>query len=458
MVVFTGKTIGKQFAFTIKPFIYRSLKMVTANKAARRAISHTVLAHVESEQTDVVLSPWGADGKHTATNTVEKDNLMRMPFEEMGNAFCDRIIQFGYIVLFAPAFPLAPFLAFINNVIEIRTSGLKFCSGFQRPVSKSQQGIGSWLSVMNILGFLAVLTNASMITFVGSQDARRNGLETRGFIQRTQHFQLWLTFVVVEHFVLLLRALIPAFFPDIPAWIKDSRIILEHRLASRYRTTEQSGIDDKQRELAARQYAEREAGEYAQKLQSSFILLRDELIGKTRHDIQAIFCMWDKDGNDMMDSSELGDLLAEFGVEFTEDEIQKTMDEIDAKDGNSETETVRDGVISFDEFLNWLLTQDMWTDPAYKEMLQFWEDDAQDVFALPPGVFAAELNFYQMKAKELDLETELRGEGAARTLFVRKVVPLQTGPPSLEVLEASKPTGGFPMPVKPGPPPLPEDC
>lgn len=35
-------------------------------------------------------------------------------------SFNDRCIQFGYLVLFAPAFPLAPLLAFVNNVIEIR--------------------------------------------------------------------------------------------------------------------------------------------------------------------------------------------------------------------------------------------------------------------------------------------------------------------------------------------------
>ena len=46
-----------------------------------------------------------------------------MPSKGMFDDFCDRVVQYGYLVLFAPAFPLAPFLAFINNVIEIRTSG-----------------------------------------------------------------------------------------------------------------------------------------------------------------------------------------------------------------------------------------------------------------------------------------------------------------------------------------------
>ena len=101
--------------------------------------------------------------RHKITDPVEMQTHL-MPFQDTFNDFCDRVIQFGYIVLFAPAFSLAPCLAFINNVIEIRTAGFRFCSAFQRPVAKQRGGIGSWLGVLNILGFLAVLTNASMIT------------------------------------------------------------------------------------------------------------------------------------------------------------------------------------------------------------------------------------------------------------------------------------------------------
>ncbi len=99
-----------------------------------------------------------------------------MPYDGTFDDFNDRVIQFGYLVLFAPAFPLAPFLAFVNNVVEIRTSGFKMCFAYQRPKWRARSGIGSWLAVMNVLGFLAVITNASMITFVGDQDARSRQL------------------------------------------------------------------------------------------------------------------------------------------------------------------------------------------------------------------------------------------------------------------------------------------
>ena len=80
-------------------------------------------------------------------------------------------IQYGYVALFSPCFPLAPFFAFVNNVTEIRGDAWKLCRAFQRPSARPQEDIGSWYGVLNTIGFIAVLTNATMIAFVGSQMA-----------------------------------------------------------------------------------------------------------------------------------------------------------------------------------------------------------------------------------------------------------------------------------------------
>ena len=50
-------------------------------------------------------------------NPYELQNRLQ-PYPGSFDDFNDRAIQFGYLVLFAPAFPLAPFFAFLNNVIE----------------------------------------------------------------------------------------------------------------------------------------------------------------------------------------------------------------------------------------------------------------------------------------------------------------------------------------------------
>lgn len=53
-------------------------------------------------------------------------------------------IQFGYVVLFSSAFPLAAMCALVNNVIEIRSDAFKLCTGLQRPFGQRVESIGQW--------------------------------------------------------------------------------------------------------------------------------------------------------------------------------------------------------------------------------------------------------------------------------------------------------------------------
>lgn len=56
----------------------------------------------------------------------------------------EMFIQFGYVVLFSSAFPLAAMCALINNIIEIRSDALKLCTGLQRPFGQRVENIGQW--------------------------------------------------------------------------------------------------------------------------------------------------------------------------------------------------------------------------------------------------------------------------------------------------------------------------
>lgn len=66
-------------------------------------------------------------------------------------------VQFGYVVLFSSAFPLAALCALINNLIEIRSDAFKLCTGLQRPFGQRVESIGQWQvgrtnQVVGILG------------------------------------------------------------------------------------------------------------------------------------------------------------------------------------------------------------------------------------------------------------------------------------------------------------------
>ena len=71
-------------------------------------------------------------------------------------------IQFGYATLFAVAFPAAPMLAFVNNVIEARSDAWKLCSVYKRYEFRRCQDIGAWEGVFNTIAVIAVMTNAAL--------------------------------------------------------------------------------------------------------------------------------------------------------------------------------------------------------------------------------------------------------------------------------------------------------
>ncbi|CAG8507881.1 13109_t:CDS:10, partial [Gigaspora rosea] len=67
----------------------------------------------------------------------------------------EMVIQFGFIALFGSAFPLAPLFAWLNNIVEIRADAFKFIVELQRTFEE----------ILNILAFMAVLTNTIIIAF-----------------------------------------------------------------------------------------------------------------------------------------------------------------------------------------------------------------------------------------------------------------------------------------------------
>lgn len=53
-------------------------------------------------------------------------------------------MQFGYVVFFSSAFPLAALCALVNNLIEIRSDAFKLCTALQRPFGQRVESIGQW--------------------------------------------------------------------------------------------------------------------------------------------------------------------------------------------------------------------------------------------------------------------------------------------------------------------------
>jgi anoctamin-10 len=81
----------------------------------------------------------------------------------------EMVIQFGYLALFSPVWPLIPVGFFINNWFELRSDFLKICVEYQRPTPARSDGIGPWVASMECLTWLGSISSAAIVHIFGSQ-------------------------------------------------------------------------------------------------------------------------------------------------------------------------------------------------------------------------------------------------------------------------------------------------
>ena len=78
--------------------------------------------------------------------------------------YAEMCIQYGYLVMFAPVFPVCFLLAAANNVQEIRGDLMKIVHLGRRPVPRAAKDIGVWYVFLKLFTFMACFTNAGIIT------------------------------------------------------------------------------------------------------------------------------------------------------------------------------------------------------------------------------------------------------------------------------------------------------
>ncbi|XP_068030019.1 anoctamin-8 isoform X7 [Anomalospiza imberbis] len=155
----------------------------------------------------------------TQLTQAEVESCMKK-YEDTFQDYQEMFIQFGYVVLFSSAFPLAAACALVNNVIEIRSDAFKLCTGLQRPFGQRVPSIGHWQKVMEAMGVLAIVVNCYLLAQCGQLQRLFPWLSPEGAI---------VSVVVLEHFALLLKYVIQVAIPDIPAWVAEEMAKLEYQ-------------------------------------------------------------------------------------------------------------------------------------------------------------------------------------------------------------------------------------
>uniref|UniRef100_A0A8D3DVL8 Anoctamin n=1 Tax=Scophthalmus maximus TaxID=52904 RepID=A0A8D3DVL8_SCOMX len=203
----------------------------------------------------------------------ERDyNLQPMNAYGLFDEYLEMILQFGFTTIFVAAFPLAPLLALLNNVIEIRLDAYKFVTQWRRPLPSQAKDIGIWYGILEGIGILSVITNAFVIAvtsdfiprlvyaykygpcagqgragegcMMGYVNASLSVFRVSDFENRSQYrdyreppdsaepysytLQFWhvlaarLAFIIVfEHMVFAIKTLIAYLIPDLPKDLRD---------------------------------------------------------------------------------------------------------------------------------------------------------------------------------------------------------------------------------------------
>ncbi|XP_036431895.1 anoctamin-5 isoform X3 [Colossoma macropomum] len=86
--------------------------------------------------------------------------------------YLEMVIQFGFITLFVASFPLAPLLALMNNILEVRVDAWKLTTQFRRPVAAKAHSIGAWDEILNMIAVFSVVTNAFIVAFTSDMIPR----------------------------------------------------------------------------------------------------------------------------------------------------------------------------------------------------------------------------------------------------------------------------------------------
>ena len=248
--------IGSAFRFvlyTVLPTLYRS---VVDRLTARKGVSAIAEAALASQQADSGAadeeSGSGSLRRHKPLSVsaawVESAHMQYDTFED----YCALVIQFGYVSFFTVAFPLAPLCALLANVLEIRAGAYKLLRVFRRPLAVRSTGIGVWLTVLQVMSIVAVLTNCALIGFTSAQ--------LNNWVPNVSSGTKILIIFVFEHLVIAVKYIIHACMFSVPREVR----VAEQRERFDANRWQKQWMAVKQREMQQQQLynAEHDAKRY----------------------------------------------------------------------------------------------------------------------------------------------------------------------------------------------------
>ena len=134
------------------------------------------------------------------------------------------IIEYGWIVLFAPACPAAALIAIFSNMIQYRTEKNAIGKFSRRCEPKSTLDIGKWLDYFELMSTIGIVNSVGLVIFTSKR------LEDFNDDGRIPWAELVITVFIIENCLIAFRAILAAAIPDYPDWIEKEIFANENRV------------------------------------------------------------------------------------------------------------------------------------------------------------------------------------------------------------------------------------
>ncbi|KDO29817.1 hypothetical protein SPRG_19704 [Saprolegnia parasitica CBS 223.65] len=137
------------------------------------------------------------------------------PSDLLLNKQIDLMMQFGYITMFVTVFPAGPFLAAINNVLEVHLDVQCSLEAKRRPVYDCDVEVTTFMSILEFMSFAAVTVNCGLI-FLGTD----LDVYIAAYWAPSTLLKKVAIILVLEHFLLGLKATLVLMISDMPSWVE----------------------------------------------------------------------------------------------------------------------------------------------------------------------------------------------------------------------------------------------
>lgn len=165
VIIMVGKQAVNAIVEMLIPYLKRTIKELNQNYGWYKRHSEQKLVPSTNQFTeDFNLLP--AENNSLYAEYLEMGKSSQGLFNLYSyslNCSSSAVVQYGFITLFSLAFPLAPLLALINNVVEVRLDAIKMLRFVRRPVGMRARDIGVWHNIMTVVTHIAVASSVSFL-------------------------------------------------------------------------------------------------------------------------------------------------------------------------------------------------------------------------------------------------------------------------------------------------------